>query len=269
MMVIGFYKCFSMEELLMKLSGNTILITGGASGIGLAFAERFLKEGNTVIVVGRRIEKLQEVKEKFPELVIRGCDVSIKDDRIKLFQWVMSEFPNLNMLVNNAGIQQRVNLLHSENDWDYYQNEIAINVEGPIHLSMLFIPHFMKQNDAAILNVTSGLAIMPGVWVPIYSATKAAIHSFTLTLRHQLENTNIEVIEVLPPAVNTDLGGVGLHTFGAPLDDFADSIFNGLKNGFHEIGYGGTEKRIGAPREEIEQGMKMAWKNFLKNNPQF
>jgi uncharacterized oxidoreductase len=258
-----------MEESIMKLSGNTILITGGASGIGLAFAERFLKEGNKVIVVGRRIEKLQEVKEKYPELIIRGCDVSIKEDRIKLFEWVINEYPDLNVLVNNAGIQQRVNFLQPEKDWGYYQNEIAINVEGPIHLSMLFIPHFMKQNDAVILNITSGLAIMPGVWVPIYSATKAAMHSFTLTLRHQLENTKIEVIEVLPPAVNTDLGGVGLHTFGAPLDDFADSIFNGLKNGQNEIGYGGTEKRIGAPREEIEQGIKMAWKNFLKNNPEF
>lgn len=258
-----------MEESIMKLTGNTILITGGASGIGLAFAERFLKEGNKVIVVGRRIEKLQEAKEKYPDLIIRGCDVSLKEDRLKLFDWVMNEYPELNVLVNNAGIQQRVNLLQPEEDWDYYQNEIAINVEGPIHLSMLFIPNFMKQINAAILNVTSGLAIMPGVWVPIYSATKAAMHSFTLTLRHQLETTNIEVIEVLPPAVNTDLGGVGLHTFGAPLEDFADSIFNGLKNGQNEIGFGGTEKRIGAPREEIEQGIKMAWKNFLKNNPEF
>lgn len=253
----------------MKLTGNTILITGGASGIGLAFAERFLNEGNKVIVVGRRIEKLQEAKEKYPELIIRGCDVSIEEDRIKLFEWVKNDYPELNVLVNNAGIQQRVNLQQSEKDWGYYQNEIAINVEGPIHLSMLFIPHFMKQNHAAILNVTSGLAIMPGVWVPIYSATKAAMHSFTLTLRYQLETTNIEVIEVLPPAVNTDLGGVGLHTFGAPLEDFADSIFKGLKNGQNEIGYGGTEKRIGAPREEIDQGIKMAWKNFLKNNPEF
>jgi uncharacterized oxidoreductase len=253
----------------MNLSGNTILITGGASGIGLAFAERFLKEGNKVIVVGRRIEKLQEAKEKFPELIIRGCDVAKEEDRIKLFEWVMNDFPDLNVLVNNAGIQQRVNLRKATNDWSYYQNELAINVEGPMHLSMLFIPHLMKQKAATILNVTSGLAITPGVWVPVYSATKAAMRSFTLTMRQQLEDTNIEVIEVLPPAVNTDLGGAGLHTFGAPLDDFANTIFDGLKNGRVEIGYGGTEQRIGATREEIEQGMKMAWKNFLKNNPGF
>lgn len=145
----------------------------------------------------------------------------------------------------------------------------SINIEGPIHLSMLFIPHLTKQKRAAIINVTSCLAVQPGVWVPIYSATKAAMHSFTLTLRHQLESTDIEVIEVLTPAVNTDLGGVGLHTFGATLNDFAGRIFEGFKSGRLEIGYGGTEQRLSASREEIEHGIKMAWQNFLKNNPEF
>ncbi|WP_251548739.1 SDR family oxidoreductase [Neobacillus muris] len=253
----------------MNLSGNTILITGGASGIGLAFAERFLERGNEVIVVGRRLERLNEVKEKFPQLHVRTCDVSKADDRKSLVEWVTSEFPKLNVLVNNAGIQQRVNLLRAEKDWDYYQNEIAINVEGPIHLSMLLIPHLKQQSKAAIMNVSSGLAIMPGVWVPIYSSTKAAIHSFSTSLRHQLAGTSIEVIEVFPPAVNTDLGGVGLHTFGAPLDHFADSIFKGLKANQLEIGYGGTEERLNASRAEIAEGTKRAWEGFLKNNPDF
>nr|WP_106781316.1 SDR family NAD(P)-dependent oxidoreductase [Lysinibacillus timonensis] len=253
----------------MRISGNTVLITGGASGIGLAFAEQFLQEGNNVIIVGRREEKLIEAKEKFPQLHTRVCDVSNEKDRIELVEWVTEEFPELNVLVNNAGIQQRVNLLNSAKDWKYYQNEIAINVEGPIHLSMLMIPHFMKQNEATIINVTSGLAIQPGVWVPIYSATKAAMHAFTVTLRHQLADTSIEVIEVLPPAVNTDLGGVGVHTFGAPLQDFIEAIFEGLKNQQIEIGYGGTEKRLTASRDEIEQGITNAWQNFLNNNPDF
>ncbi|MFP7202164.1 SDR family NAD(P)-dependent oxidoreductase [Lysinibacillus halotolerans] len=253
----------------MNLSGNTILITGGASGIGLAFAENFMKAGNKVIIVGRRENKLAEAKEKFPELHTRVCDVSVEEERIQLIDWVTETFPDLNMIVNNAGIQQRVNLLNDKKEWSYYQNEIAINVEAPIHLSMLLIPHFLKQKQATILNVTSGLAIQPGVWVPIYSATKAAIHSFTVTLRQQLENTNVEVIEVLPPAVNTDLGGAGLHTFGAPLNDFINAIFEGLKNQQLEIGYGGTEKRLFASKEELEQGMKNAWENFLKRNPDF
>lgn len=253
----------------MKLSGNTILITGGASGIGLAFAEQFLKEGNEVIVVGRREEKLAEAKRKYPQLHTKVCDVSVEQDRIQLYEWVIKEFPQINVFVNNAGIQQRVNLLNAKNDWRFYQNELAINVEGPIHLSMLLLPHLTKQKEATIINITSGLAIQPGVWVPIYSATKAAMHSFTVTLRQQLENTSVEVVEVLPPAVNTDLGGVGLHTFGAPLNDFIAGIFDGLRNQKSEIGYGGTEKRLTATKEEIEQGMKNAWQNFLKNNPDF
>jgi uncharacterized oxidoreductase len=253
----------------MNLSGNTILITGGASGIGLAFAERFLKKGNEVIIVGRREEKLQEAKAKFPQLHTRVCDVANKEDRKELYEWVTSKYPQVNILVNNAGIQQRVNLLNVDQDWDYYQHEIAINVEGPMHLSMLFIPHFKKQKDTAIINVSSGLALMPGVWVPIYSATKAAINSFTVSLRHQLAQTSIEVIEIFPPAVNTDLGGAGLHTFGAPLNDFANSIFQGFENGELEIGYGGTENRLKGSREENLHGAKTAWEGFLRNNPDF
>ncbi len=253
----------------MDLTGNTILITGGASGIGFALAELFIKEGNKVIAVGRREEKLAEAKERFPELHTKVCDVSKEEERIELVEWAVNEFPDLNLLVNNAGIQQRVNLQNAAHDWSYYQKELAINIEGPIHLSMLLIPHLKKQKRASIMNVTSGLAIQPGVWVPIYSATKAAMHSFTLTLRHQLADTNIEIVEVIPPAVNTDLGGVGLHTFGAPLDDFADTIFEGLKKEKLEVGYGGTEERLSAPREEIQQGIKMAWQNFQKNNPDF
>jgi uncharacterized oxidoreductase len=253
----------------MKMSGNTVLITGGGSGIGLALAERFLKAGNKVITVGRREEKLQEAKDKFPQLHTRVCDVSKAEERVSLFKWATSEFPELNVLVNNAGIQQRVNLLNATNGWAYYQKEIAINVEGPIHLTMLFTPHLIKKEKATVINISSGLAIMPGVWVPIYSATKAAIHSFTMTLRHQLAKTNVDVIEVFPPAVNTDLGGVGLHTFGAPLDDFADKVFADFRDGKLEIGYGGTEDRLNAPREEINQGIIRAWEGFQSRNPDF
>jgi uncharacterized oxidoreductase len=237
----------------MKRSGNTILITGGAAGIGLAFAERFLKRGNQVIVVGRREEKLREAKEKFPELHTRVCDVANEADRNALHEWVTREFPAVNVLVNNAGIQQRVNLLDNSEAWDYYRQEITINVEAPIHLSMLFLPHFAKQNDSAILNVTSGLAFTPAAWVPIYSATKAAMHSFTMSLRYQTAKAGVEVIEIAPPAVNTDLGGPGLHTFGEPLDEFADGIFKGLESGAQEIGYGTAAENLRLSRDEIDQ----------------
>lgn len=252
----------------MKMTGNTVLITGGATGIGLAFAERFLRRDNQVIIVGRREEKLMEAKEKFPELVTRVCDVSNGTDRVALYKWVMSDYPDLNVLVNNAGIQQRANLTSSLN-WSTYENEININFHGPVHLIMLFTQHLVKQKDSAIINVSSGLALTPGVWVPVYSATKAAIHSFTQSLRLQLQESDVQVIEVFPPAVNTDLGGVGLHTFGAPLHDFADELFLGLENGEDEIGYGGSKDRIRASRDELDQGTKQAWENFKRNNPNF
>ncbi|MFD0696665.1 SDR family oxidoreductase [Paenibacillus sp. GCM10027628] len=240
----------------MKITENTILITGGSSGIGFAFAERFLKSGNKVIVCGRNEEKLLEVQLKYPELLIRVCDVADESERIALFEWTTREFPELNVLVNNAGIQQRTNLLKSKEDWSYHRQEIAANLEAPLHLAMLFLPHLAEKSNAAIINVSSGLAFTPMAAAPIYSATKAALHSFTVSLRHQLSNTGIEVIEVAPPAVNTDLGGKGLHTFGVPLNEFADGVFQGLENGLQEIGYGSSEKGLRMSRDEIDSAVQ-------------
>lgn len=249
----------------MNMTDNTILVTGGASGIGLALAERFLHGGNEVIICGRREEKLQEAKERFPNLHIRVCDVSDKCERQSLAKWVTSEFPDLNVLVNNAGIQQRVNLLDAAADWDYYQQEIAANQEAPIHLSMLLIPQLILKKNATIINITSGLAFTPPAWVPIYGATKAAMHSFTVSLRLQLEKSNINVVEVLPPAVNTDLGGVGMHTFGEPLDEFADAVFKGFEQGKLEIGYQSSESVIRASRDEIDEIVLRNWERLQKH----
>jgi uncharacterized oxidoreductase len=240
----------------MNLTGNTILITGGASGIGFALAERFLKSGNTVIICGRREAILQEAQRQYPELHVRVCDVADESERLELFQWIQKEFPEVNVLVNNAGIQQRTNFLETREDWSYHRQEIAINLEAPLHLAMLFVPHLADKSKAAIINVSSGLAFTPVAAVPIYSATKAAIHSFTISLRYQLSASGIEVIEVAPPAVNTDLGGKGLHTFGAPLDEFADGIYQGLKEGRLEIGYGASEKALRMSRDEIDAAVQ-------------
>jgi uncharacterized oxidoreductase len=250
----------------MKLTGNTVLITGGAAGIGFAFAERFIKAGNKVIVCGRREAKLLEAKEKYPELITRVCDVTKESDRIALFDWVTSEHPDINVLINNAGIQQRYHVLktNAKEEWSYYSQEIASNIEAPFHFAMLFAPYFANKDYGAILNVSSGLAFTPMAITPIYSATKAAVHSFTMSLRHQLEDTSIEVIEVAPPAVNTDLGGIGLHTFGAPVDEFADAIFKGLEAGKIEIGYGRAEKAMRMSRDEIDETVKTMYNN-MKN----
>jgi uncharacterized oxidoreductase len=239
----------------MKLSGNTILITGGGSGIGLAFAERFIKGGNQVIICGRRENVLQQAKEKFPGIITRVCDLTVESERAALFDWVTANYPQVNVLINNAGIQQRFNVLKAEakDNWRYFGQEITTNIEAPFHLSMLFAPFFAAKGEAAIINVTSGLAFTPLAIAPIYSATKAALHSFTMSLRHQLSDTSVEVIEVAPPAVNTDLGGTGLHTQGEPLDAFADGIFKGLEEGKTEIGYGTSVSRLRMSRDEIDE----------------
>jgi uncharacterized oxidoreductase len=235
----------------MDLAGNTVLVTGGASGIGLAMAERFLQAGSKVIVCGRREGVLRAVQAKYPEVSIRVCDVSKEAERVALLEWATSEFPALNVLVNNAGVQNRFQLAQSP-AWEEVREELLINLDAPIHLTLLFMAHLLKQTQPAIINVTSGLAFTPLAYAPIYCSTKAALHSFTLSLRYQLANTPIQVIEVIPPAVNTDLGGSGLHNMGVPLDDFTDSIMQRLAKGDLEIPYGLSEKTSQASRAELD-----------------
>jgi len=235
----------------MDLASNTVLITGGASGIGLALAERFLAAGSEVIVCGRREETLREAQGRHPRLKTRVCDVADESERVSLFNWAAGELPRLNVLVNNAGIQRRFELTDIE-DWEPVHQEIAINLEAPIHLSALFIPHLLKQERPAIVNVTSGLSFVPMASAPVYSATKAALHSFTLSLRHQLAATPIEVVEIVPPAVNTDLGGVGLHTFGVPVNEFADAVMARVQAGELEVAYGFAQQSSRASREELD-----------------
>ena len=235
----------------MDVGSNTILITGGASGIGLALTERFLRAGSQVIVCGRREDKLREAQTRHPRLAIRICDVAEEREREALLRWAVAEFPRLNVLVNNAGIQRRVRFATAE-EWRETRQEIAINLEAPIHLSRLFIPHLLKQERPVIVNVTSGLAFTPLAGVPIYSATKAALRSFTLSLRHQLSSTPIQVVEIVPPAVNTDLGGPGLHTFGVAVEEFAEAVMARLCKGDLEIPYGFSVEASRASRDELD-----------------
>ncbi|UOQ96190.1 SDR family oxidoreductase [Hymenobacter sp. 5317J-9] len=241
----------------MNLSTNTILLTGGASGIGLALAVRFLQAGSTVIIVGRRAEKLAEAQQRYPGLITRVADVADAAERAELVRWATATYPQLNVLVNNAGIQNRVQLAAPDADWDHLRQEIVINVEAPIHLSTLLIPHLREQANAAIVNVTSGLSFAPAAFAPIYSATKAALHSFTLSLRHQLQPIGVSVLEIVPPAVNTDLGGPGLHTFGVNVDEFADSIVARLAAGEQEVGFGTSEQARLASRAELDERFRM------------
>jgi uncharacterized oxidoreductase len=221
----------------MKLTNNKILITGGASGIGLAMAERFIQENNTVIICGRRDSALEEAKEKLPSVITKQCDLTLEADRSALFEWVAKEHSDLNVLVNNAGVQQWMNI----SDDDFFSKasqEIKTNIEVPLQLTWQFLK--LPALDT-ILNVTSGLAFVPFTKVPVYSATKAFFHSFTLSLRELVKSKNIEVIEVIPPALNTDLGGIGLHDHAPPVSDFISAIFAQLEEGKVELTFGFTE----------------------------
>ena len=235
----------------MQLESNTILITGGASGIGLALAERFLAAKNRVLLCGRREEKLLEAQRDHPGLRVYVADVGCEPDRLALRDWALADSPDLNVLVNNAGIQRYPEFGKGET-WDEIQEEIAINLEAPIHLTSLFLPHLANRARAAIVNVTSGLAFVPIARAPVYCATKAALHSFTKSLRKQLAGTSVEVVELIPPAVDTDLGGPGLHTFGVPVKVFADHVIAEIRKGETEIAYGFAEQARRGSREELE-----------------
>jgi uncharacterized oxidoreductase len=237
----------------MNIAASSVLVTGGASGIGLALARRFHAAGATVAICGRREDRLAQTAAELPGLITRVCDLSRPEERRALAEWAVRGVPALNVLVNNAGVQRYPRLAEGEGDWAATAEEIAINFAAPVHLASLLAPHLARQTDPAIVNVTSGLAFAPLARAPIYSATKAAMHSFTLSLRHQLAATPIAVIELAPPAVDTDLGGPGLHTFGVNLNEFADAVFPRLAAGDLEIGYGFAEQAQRASREQLDE----------------
>ena len=189
----------------MKLSDNTVFITGGATGIGFALAKGFLELRNTVIICGRNSDKLKQVKERFPEIHIIRCDVTNEDEVKQAFEYIKKKFGFLNILVNNAGIQYRLDFRKDEHVFKKIEEEIDINLKAVVRLIDVFMPLLEKAPQAAIVNLTSGLGIVPKKSAPGYCATKAAIHAFSKSLRYQLEETSIKVIELFPPFTDTDM----------------------------------------------------------------
>jgi uncharacterized oxidoreductase len=192
------------ERIHMKLTDRTILITGGSAGIGLAFALKFLELGNQVIVTGRRQSVLDELKANYPKLHTIQSDVADPAQIATLAKGVKAAFPKLDVLMNNAGIMLYKNLRVPAIDLPGLMAEVNINVGGVIGMTSAFID-ILTANKGTVINVSSALAFVPLPPAPIYSATKAAIHSYTQSLRFQLEESGVEVIELMPPAVKTDL----------------------------------------------------------------
>lgn len=212
----------------MKITGNTILITGGGSGIGLALAEEFSRLGNKVIVAARSARKLELAAEKGLEQL--PVNMSARESIESLARTVVSRFPALNVVIHNAGIMKNENL-RTTNTADIAVETIATNLTGPILLTAALLPHLLKKPDATIMTVSSGLGFVPLAMTPTYSATKAAIHSYTESLRYQLKGTSIGVIELVPPYVQTELmGSRQLHDPAAmPLGQYLSEVMDILK----------------------------------------
>lgn len=203
----------------MKMTGNTILITGGTSGIGLGLALRLHEAGNKVIVAGRREELLDEITTEHPGIAALVLDVADPASIARAAETVAATHPDLNVLVNNAGIMLWENLL-APASLPVAEDHVAINLLGTIRMTYAFLPLLVGKDDAVVMNVTSSLAFVPLAGTPTYSATKAALHSFTESLRVQLTGSGVQVIEVIPPGVRTTLLGQQDDERSMPLEDY-------------------------------------------------
>ncbi|RFM35155.1 SDR family oxidoreductase [Chitinophaga silvisoli] len=189
----------------MDLKNCTILVTGGTSGIGLELVKQLSEQGSTIIVTGRKQEALNETKKRFPKIHVFQSDVSDPQDIEHLYEKVTQQFPDLNMIVNNAGEMRLIDVLDASKDLENITREIDINLTGTIRMVHQFLPHLIRKPTAAIVNVSSAIAFMPYSTAPVYSASKAGVHAYSQALRLQLNKTSVKVFELVPPGVNTNL----------------------------------------------------------------
>jgi uncharacterized oxidoreductase len=239
----------------MRMKGNTIFITGGSSGIGQGLAEAFHKLGNQVIIAGRREDRMLGICDANPGMKYWFLDVTDRASIQKVAAEVTDEFPGLNCVINNAGLQKVHNFVGEPSlDDAGMMEEINANFVGAIRVAAAFAPQLSKAKEAVLVNVSSGLAFVPLARYPVYCATKAAVHSFTLSLRYQLNGVGVRVIELIPPFVRTELGGerkyAEVERRGAPppmpLDQFISEAMTELAGDADEVAIGESKKMLGA-----------------------
>jgi uncharacterized oxidoreductase len=218
----------------MQLSGNTIFITGGGSGIGRALAESFHKLGNQVIISGRRKGHLDATIKANPGMQSVELDIQDPANIAAVAKKLIQDYPKLNVLINNAGVMQLDNTA-GQIDEAVLLSTITTNLMGPIRTTSALIDHLKKQNTAAVINVTSGLAFVPMAVTAIYSSTKAALHSYTLSMRYKLKGTSVKVLELAPPWVRTDLMNSNEAPQAMPLDEFTAEAMKILGTDAEEI----------------------------------
>jgi len=242
----------------MKLNGNTIVVTGGTSGIGRELVERFIGMGNTVVTCGRRKDRLEELQSRFPDLSVFSCDVADDAQRVAFVEWIRAHHPAVNVLVNNAGIQL-VTDLTGPVDVGRVRSEVEINFVAPLHFASLLAPLIAKKAGASIVNISSGLAFSPLALMPVYCATKAAVHSMSLSMRRQLRDLGIRVYEIAPPGVDSELGrerwqpGHSSHG-GMPVAEFVEAMVKALESDLPEAAIGQAEG-MRAKREGLFDAM--------------
>jgi len=218
----------------MKLSGNTIFITGGGSGIGRGLAEALHKRGNQIIISGRRKAHLEATVKANPGMAFVELDIENPASIAAVVKKLIADYPKLNVLINNAGVMQIDNAAGVIAE-DLLVSTVTTNLIGPIRLSSALIEHLKKQPAATVINVTSGLAFVPLAISAVYSSTKAALHSYSLSMRYMLKDSNVRVLEIAPPWVQTDLLGSNDEPRAMPLADFLRETIEVLETDADEI----------------------------------
>jgi uncharacterized oxidoreductase len=226
---------------MMKLSNNTILITGGSSGIGLALSKVLIAKGNTVIICGKSEVKLKAAKALLPQLITYQCDLADSKDCHNLAKLLIEQHADLNILINNAAVVHKLDFLKDDRVLEVAEIEYQTNLLAPIRLIKLLYHTISTHDNAAIINITTGLVYAPRAIYPFYNACKSALHSFTQTLRFNLREENTKVIEVLFPAVNTPWHGGAPPKIAISTDQAVSEMVAGLEKGKTEIKVGGVK----------------------------
>jgi uncharacterized oxidoreductase len=222
---------FVKEKMTMQMTGNTILITGGGSGIGRALAEAFHAKGNNVVIAGRRKALLQEVAKANPGMAVAELDIADAASLPAFAKKLAKDHPALNVVIHNAGIMQGENLKNAPENLATVEATVTTNILGPMRLTAALLPHLMTQKDSTIMTVSSGLAFVPLAFTPTYSASKTAMHFWSDSIRQQLKDTSVKVIELAPPYVQTELMGKqqASDPNAMPLKEFISEVMTILE----------------------------------------
>jgi len=225
----------------MKLQNNTILITGGSSGIGFELSKYFIQKGNKVIICGKSNDKLNAAKEIEPKLITYQCNLSDSKQCSEFAKIIRENHPDLNILINNAAIVNKIDFIDDENAIDLAENEYQTNLIAPIRMTKMLYKTIIENDSSAIINITTGLIYAPRVIYPFYNSSKSALHSFTQTLRIRLKDEKTKVLEVMFPAVDTPWHKGNPPKIAISTEKAVSEMIKGLEKGKTEIRVGGAK----------------------------